>query len=230
MKFGVVKFPGSNCDDDIIYILKDILGHQVVQLWHKDTDLQNVDGLFLPGGLSYGADKQTTANKSPIMQTVKEFANKGGFVFGISNGFQILCEANLLPGKLLLNNSQKYICKNVYIKADNNKTMITADLDGDTALKVPIAHSDGRYFAEGKTISDMRKNGQILFRYCDEYSQLSEEFNPNGSVENIAGVCNKKKNVYGMMPHPERAADDELGNTDGLLIFQTMMKSILSKR
>jgi len=228
MKFGVVVFPGSNCDEDLIYVLNDILNQRVVKLWHKDTDLQKIDGVFIPGGFSYGDYLRSgaLAKYSPIMQSIKEFANKGGFVFGICNGFQILCESGLLPGALLPNNSQKFICKNVYIKPDNNKSIVTSGLDPERALKIPIAHAEGRFYADGKTITEMRKNGQILFRYCDEYGQLSEDFNPNGSIENIAGICNKNKNVYGMMPHPERAADDELGNTDGILIFESILNKL----
>lgn len=228
LKFGVIVFPGSNCDDDLVYVLSDILDQKVVKLWHKDTDLQNVDGIFLPGGFSYGDYLRSgaLAKYSPIMQSIKDFAKKGGFVFGICNGFQILCEAGLLPGALLMNNSQKFICKNVYIKPDNNKSIITSKLDSERSLLIPIAHAEGRYYADGKTISDMRRNGQIVFRYSNEYGALSEEYNPNGSAENIAGICNKEKNVFGMMPHPERAADDELGNTDGLLIFESILKNL----
>ncbi len=227
-KFGVVVFPGSNCDDDLVYVLSDILEQKVIKLWHKDTDLKKVDGIMIPGGFSYGDYLRAgaLATYSPIMQSIKDFANKGGFVFGICNGFQILCEAGLLPGTLLMNENQKFICKNVYIKADNNKTLITSLLDTNKALKIPIAHAEGRYYADGTTITEMRKNGQILFRYCNEFGQLSKDFNPNGSVENIAGICNEQKNVFGMMPHPERAADDELGNTDGLLIFQSILKNL----
>lgn len=227
-KFGVVVFPGSNCDDDLVYVISDILEQEVVKLWHKDTELHNVDGILIPGGFSYGDYLRAgaLAKYSPIMKSIKDFANKGGFVFGICNGFQILCEAGLLPGTLLRNNSQNFICKNVYIKADNNKTLITSKIDTNRALMIPIAHAEGRYYADGQTITEMRKNGQILFRYCDEYGRLSEEVNPNGSVENIAGICNKDKNVYGMMPHPERASDDELGNTDGLLIFQSILANL----
>ena len=227
-KFGVVVFPGSNCDDDLVYVLSDILEQDVVKLWHKDTDLKKVDGIMIPGGFSYGDYLRAgaLATYSPIMQSIKEFADKGGFVFGICNGFQILCEAGFLPGTLLMNENQKFICKNVYIKADNNKTLVTSLLDTNKALKIPIAHAEGRYYADGATITEMRKNGQILFRYCNEFGQLSKDFNPNGSVENIAGICNEQKNVFGMMPHPERAADDELGNTDGLLIFQSILKNL----
>lgn len=228
LKFGVVVFPGSNCDDDLVYVLSDILDQKVVKLWHKDTDLQKVDGVFLPGGFSYGDYLRSgaLAKYSPIMQSIKDFAKKGGFVFGICNGFQILCETGLLPGALLMNSSQKFTCKNVYIKPDNNKSIITSKLDSDRSLLIPIAHAEGRYYADGKTISEMRRNGQILFRYSNEYGVLSEEYNPNGSIENIAGICNKEKNIFGMMPHPERAADDELGNTDGLLIFESILKNL----
>ncbi|MEA3452700.1 MAG: phosphoribosylformylglycinamidine synthase subunit PurQ [Bacteroidota bacterium] len=228
LKFGVVVFPGSNCDDDLVYVLRDILNQKVVKLWHKDTDLQKVDGVFIPGGFSYGDYLRSgaLAQYSPIMQRIKDFAKKGGFIFGICNGFQILCETGLLPGSLLRNNNQKFICKNVYIKPDNNKSIITSKLNTEHSLLIPIAHAEGRYYANGRTISEMRKNGQILFRYSDEYGKLSEDNNPNGSVENIAGICNKEKNVFGMMPHPERAADDELGNTDGILIFESMLKNL----
>jgi phosphoribosylformylglycinamidine synthase len=201
---------------------------KVVKIWHKDTDLQNVDGVFLPGGFSYGDYLRAgaLAKYSPVMKSVIEYANKGGFVFGICNGFQILCEAGLLPGALLPNDNQKFICKNVFIKVDNTKTIITNGLDSEIALKVPIAHAEGRYYADGKIITEMRKNGQILFRYSNEFGQLSEVNNPNGSIENIAGICNTDKNVFGMMPHPERASDDELGNTDGLLIFESIIRML----
>lgn len=228
MKFGVVIFPGSNCDEDLVYVLQDILNQKVIKLWHKDTDLQKVDGIFIPGGFSYGDYLRSgaLAKYSPIMQSIIEFANKGGFVFGICNGFQILCETGLLPGALLQNNTQKFICKNLFIKPDNNKSIITSGLDPERAIQIPVAHAEGRYYADGKTISEMRKNGQILFRYSNEYGHLSEDYNPNGSIENIAGICNKDKNVYGMMPHPERAADDELGNTDGILIFESILNKL----
>lgn len=225
MKFGVVIFPGSNCDQDMIYVLRNIMEQEVVELWHKDTDLQGVDTIVLPGGFSYGDYLRSgaIARYSPIMEQVINFANKGGFVFGVCNGFQILCESGLLPGALLHNNNQKFVCKNTYIVPDNNTSSITGLLDKQKALKIPIAHGEGRYFAKKETLQEMRQNGQILFRYCDEHGEITAEANPNGSVENIAGVCNAKKNVFGMMPHPERAADDELGNTDGGLIFESML-------
>ncbi len=230
MKFGVVIFPGSNCDQDMIYVLRNIMQQEVVELWHKNTDLQNVEAIVLPGGFSYGDYLRSgaIARYSPIMEKVIEFANEGGFVFGVCNGFQILCESGLLPGALLHNDNQKFICKNIYIVPDNNTNTITAVLDKQKPLKIPIAHGEGRYFAKKETLQEMRQNGQILFRYCDEHGDISSEANPNGSVENIAGVCNATKNVFGMMPHPERGADDELGNTDGRFIFESMISILAS--
>lgn len=229
MKFGVLVFPGSNCDHDMVYALSDKLGHEVVELWHKDPDLKGVDAIAIPGGFSYGDYLRSgaLATFSPIMEKVIEFANQGGLVFGVCNGFQILCESGLLPGTLLHNDNQKFICKNIYIKPDNNKTAMTAELDTDKALKIPIAHGEGRYYADEDTIKNMRLNNQILFRYCDENGDVNDKVNPNGSVQNIVGVCNKNKNVFGMMPHPERAADAELGNEDGRLILESMINSFL---
>ncbi len=232
MKFGVVVFPGSNCDHDTVYTLENILEQEVVEIWHKDDDLQDVDAIVLPGGFSYGDYLRSgaIARFSPIMKQVIEFANRGGLLIGICNGFQILCETGLLPGALLHNNNQKFICKNINIIPDNNDSAVNATLNKDKALKIPIAHAEGRYFAPEEDLSKMRQNGQILFRYCDESGVVSREHNPNGSVENIAGVCNELKNVFGMMPHPERAADDELGNTDGRLILESLIKSFEEKR
>jgi len=231
MKFGVVIFPGSNCDKDMIYVLRHIMEHEVIELWHKNTDLQGVDVIILPGGFSYGDYLRSgaIARYSPIMRKVIDFANKGGFVFGVCNGFQILCESGLLPGALLHNDNQKFICKNIFIVPDNNGSVATALLDKQKPLKIPIAHGEGRYFAKEETLQEMRQNGQILFRYCNQYGEVTSAANPNGSIENIAGVCNAKKNVIGMMPHPERAADDELGNTDGKLIFESIINSLTRK-
>ena len=228
MKFGVVIFPGSNCDQDMIYVLRNIMEQEVVELWHKDTDLQKVDAVVMPGGFSYGDYLRSgaIARYSLIMEKVIEFANNGGFVFGVCNGFQILCESGLLPGALLHNDNQKFICKNIHIIPDNNTSSVTGLLNKQKALKIPIAHGEGRYFAKKETLQEMRQNGQILFRYCNEYGEITSEANPNGSVENIAGICNENKNVIGMMPHPERGADDELGNTDGRLIFESMLAFI----
>ncbi|HSH52672.1 MAG TPA: phosphoribosylformylglycinamidine synthase subunit PurQ [Bacteroidales bacterium] len=231
MKFGVVIFPGSNCDQDMIYVLRHITEHEVIELWHKNTDLQGVDAIILPGGFSYGDYLRSgaIARYSPIMEKVIDFAHKGGFVFGVCNGFQILCESGLLPGALLHNDNQKFICKNINIVPDNNGSVATALLEKQKPLKIPIAHGEGRYFAKKETLQEMRQNGQILFRYCNQYGEITSAANPNGSIENIAGVCNENKNVIGMMPHPERAADDELGNTDGMLIFESIIESLTRK-
>jgi phosphoribosylformylglycinamidine synthase I len=225
MKFGVVTFPGSNCDQDMIYVLESIMEQEVVRLWHKDTDLQGVDFVVLPGGFSYGDYLRSgaIAKYSPIMEKVIEHANNGGFVMGICNGFQILCEAGLLPGALLHNSNQKFICKNVYLKPESSSAALTQGLNKDKAYKIPIAHGEGRYHANDKTIESLKANDQILFSYCDIDGNVSKETNPNGSIENIAGVCNAEKNVFGMMPHPERAADKELRNQDGKALFESIL-------
>jgi len=231
MKFGVLIFPGSNCDHDLLYVLKKIVKQEVVPLWHKEKDLQGCDFIFLPGGFSYGDYLRSgaIARFSPIMENVVEYANKGGYLMGICNGFQILCEAHLLPGALLHNFNQKFICKNTFIKPATKNSMVTKYLEPDKALKIPIAHGEGRYYADAKTINELVKNDQILFTYCSKEGLADEASNPNGSLNNIAGVCNKKRNVFGMMPHPERASDTELGNTDGRLIIDSILKSLQSK-
>lgn len=231
MKFGVVVFPGSNCDQDMIDVLNGMKkkhGVEVVKLWHKDHDLQNCDMVILPGGFSYGDYLRSgaIARFSPIMQEVIDFANKGGFVLGVCNGFQILCEAGLLPGALLHNNSRKFICSNVYIKAMTDETFITSKLNTNKALRIPIAHGEGKFYAPDAVMKEIYNNNQILFKYCDAQGAVTAEANPNGAIDNIAGVCNKNKNVFGMMPHPERACDPNLGNTDGMKIFESIMNSI----
>lgn len=229
MKFGVVIFPGSNCDQDMIYTLRETMQQEVVELWHKDTDLQGVDFVVLPGGFSYGDYLRSgaIARFSPIMEKVIEFAENGGFVMGICNGFQVLCETGLLPGALLHNNTQKYICKNVFIKPANNESALNATLDASKAYKIPIAHGEGRYYADESTLAELETKGQILFYYSDANGTVSEANNPNGSVLNIAGVTNHGRNVFGMMPHPERAADENLGNTDGKLFFENLLSSLV---
>ncbi len=228
MKFGVVVFPGSNCDEDMVYVLRDILKQETVKLWHKNTDLEGCTHIILPGGFSYGDYLRSgaIARFSPIMSSVMKHAENGGFVFGVCNGFQILCESGLLPGALLHNSSRKFICKNVFIKPENNNTQLTNSVPMK-ALKIPIAHGEGKYFADAETLANLNKNGQILFRYCDENGTLTDDANPNGASENIAGVCNATKNVFGMMPHPERAADELLANTDGKSIFESILKAAL---
>ena len=224
MKFGVVVFPGSNCDDDTVFALRYNLNQEVVKLWHKDHDLQGCDFLILPGGFSYGDYLRSgaIARFSPIMNEVIAHANRGGYVMGICNGFQIVCEAGLTPGVLLRNNGQKFISKNIYIKPQTSDSILTAGLDSSLALKIPIAHAEGRYFADADTLKLLNDNDQVLFRYCDADGQITDVANPNGSLENIAGVCNARRNVFGLMPHPERAADAALGNTDGKLILEQL--------
>ena len=228
MKFGVVVFPGSNCDQDLVEVFSKMPGQQVVKLWHKDHDLQGVDFVALPGGFSYGDYLRSgaIARFSPIMQQVIQFANKGGYVMGICNGFQILSEAGLLPGALLHNNSRKFICRNTFIKAQTTNSLITAKLNLNGALKIPIAHGEGKFYASADELKKLNDNDQVLFRYCDEAGNISTEANPNGSLENIAGVCNLQRNVFGMMPHPERAANSILGNEDGVAIFESILSMV----
>jgi phosphoribosylformylglycinamidine synthase I len=216
MKFGVVVFPGSNCDRDMQDALAGDLGKEVIMLWHKDKDLSmftTEDCIILPGGFSYGDYLRcgAIARFSPMMQSVIDFANRGGKVLGVCNGFQILCESGLLPGVLLQNSNQQFICKNVFIKND-----------ATGALKIPIAHGEGRYFADNKTLYALEANGQIIFTYCDENGNETEGSNPNGATKNIAGISNAAKNVFGMMPHPERATSSILGNIDGKKVFELL--------
>lgn len=230
MKFGVVIFPGSNCDQDMIYTLRNILKQDVVELWHKDTSLQGCDFIILPGGFSFGDYLRSgaIARFSPIMESVIDYANKGGFLLGVCNGFQILCEAGLVPGALLHNTERKFICKNVFIKSETSNTLITSKIPNEKVLKIPIAHGEGNYYADEKTLKQMNDNGQILFRYCDAGGNITAAANPNGAIENIAGVCNATKNIFGMMPHPERAVDNALSNTDGLFIFESLLALVNS--
>ena len=228
MKFGVIVYPGSNCDDDMIHVLGSVMGQEVEKVWHKDTNLKGFgqdDCLILPGGFSYGDYLRAgaIARFSPIMPAVIEFANKGGLVWGICNGFQVLCEAGLLPGALLRNEKRKFICKNIYLRVESKKSSLTTGLDQGTVLKIPIAHADGRYYTDADTAKSLDSNNQILFRYCDKNGQTTPKSNPNGSVDNIAGICNDRGNVIGMMPHPERAAENILGNTDGRKLFESLL-------
>lgn len=228
MKFGVVVFPGSNCDDDMRHVLQDVLQQDVVMLWHKDSDLSAFnkgDCIILPGGFSYGDYLRcgAIARFSPIMNSVIEFANKGGFVFGVCNGFQILCESGLLPGVLLRNNNQKFICKNTYLKTKSYQTAITSQIEREAVLKIPIAHAEGRYHADEATLAQLKAKDQILFEYCTADGEVVPDANPNGAALNIAGICNAQRNVFGMMPHPERASEDLLGNTDGRSLFESLL-------
>jgi phosphoribosylformylglycinamidine synthase I len=228
MKFGVVIFPGSNCDEDIIHVLDKIMGQEVVRLWHKDHDLQGADFIILPGGFSFGDYLRSgaIARFSPIMEQVIQFANNGGYVLGICNGFQILTEAGLLPGALLHNNNRKFICRNIYMKPQTGNSLVTAQIDPQRALKIPVAHGEGNYFADADVLKSINDNDQVIFRYCDESGNITADANPNGSIENIAGVTNITRNVFGFMPHPERAADPILANEDGLAIFESILSMV----
>jgi len=227
MKFGVVIFPGSNCDMDMVYVLETIMQQEVVKLWHKDTDLQEVDFIILPGGFSFGDYLRSgaIAKFSPIMKEIIGFANSGGYVLGICNGFQILTESGLLPGALSHNTSHKFICKNIYLKAITKNTLVTNSYD-ENAIKLPIAHGEGKYFADESVLQSLIKNDQILFKYCDASGNATDVANPNGSLMNIAGICNRDRNVFGMMPHPERAADKDLSNQDGKVLFDSIIKCL----
>jgi phosphoribosylformylglycinamidine synthase subunit PurQ / glutaminase len=231
LKFGVVVFPGSNCDHDAYYSLRKVLNYDVEFLWHKDTDLKQSSVILLPGGFSYGDYLRTgaIARFSPIMNSVISFANKGGIVIGICNGFQILLEAGLLPGVMIRNNSLKFACKDVYLKTENRETIFSAEISEATkALKIPIAHGEGNYFADIELLKELEANRQILFRYSDEDGNVNDENNPNGSQLNIAGIVSKNGNVMGMMPHPERTCDPTLGRTDGQQIFKSIANYILN--
>lgn len=220
MKFGVVVFPGSNCDRDMHNALVHDLKQEAVMLWHKDSDLSQFttdDCIVLPGGFSYGDYLRTgaIARFSPIMQSVIQFAKAGGKVLGVCNGFQILCESHLLPGALLRNSQQQFVCKNIFVKDQQ-----------DHIYKLPVAHGEGRFYADEKTLDELEQNGQVLLRYCDKQGNSTPESNPNGSIRNIAGICNETRNVFGMMPHPERACSPQLANTDGQSIFKLLFTAV----
>jgi phosphoribosylformylglycinamidine synthase subunit PurQ / glutaminase len=229
MKFGVVIFPGSNCDQDLIQVIEETTGQKVEQLWHKDVDLKGCDFIFIPGGFSFGDYLRSgaIAKLSPIMAAVVSHANNGGYVMGICNGFQILCESGLLDGALLRNENQLFICENVHLKTASINTIITSNLKQDQVLKIPIAHAEGRYYADVNTIQRLEDNDQILFYYCNENGDVSGSSNPNGSVKNIAGITNQSRNVFGMMPHPERASSEKLFNTSGRIIFESIIATTL---
>jgi len=236
VKFGVIVVPGSNCDHDAIYVIKNILKQDAVPLWHKSTDLQGCDAIIVPGGFSYGDYLRAgaLAKYAPIMKEVASFSRDGGYVLGICNGFQILCEAGLLPGALLLNTQPRsgrhYTCKNIFLKAQNNTSALTNGIPQSKVLTIPIAHGEGRYYADEATLEKLNKNGQVIFKYCNEKGEITADSNPNGSLENIAGICNETKNVFGMMPHPERASDEYLGNMDGRYILNSLIKTVQAKK
>lgn len=228
MKFGIVVFPGSNCDRDMQYALEKDLGQEVIMLWHKDRDLSKFnkeDCIVLPGGFSYGDYLRcgALARFSPMMESVIEHAHNGGKVLGVCNGFQILCESGLLPGALLLNENQKFVCKNTFIMSTNEQALIAKNIT-NKVLKIPVAHGEGRYFADNETLALLESNQQIIFKYCNESGEIGKE-NPNGSTHDIAGICNSTRNVFGMMPHPERACNLLLGNIDGKKILENLIES-----
>lgn len=228
MKFGVVVFPGSNCDSDMLHVIGEVMQQEVVEIWHKETQLNGFgvgDCIVLPGGFSYGDYLRcgAIASHSPIMKEVIRFANEGGYVLGICNGFQILCESGLLPGVLLRNNNQKFICKNTWLKTSTTDSALTRNISPAAKLKIPIAHAEGRFYTDADTLKEIIDNNQVLFRYCDEKGNTISSANPNGSLDNIAGICNKNRNVFGMMPHPERASELILGNEDGRILFESLV-------
>ncbi len=231
MKAAVITFPGSNCDDDAVYTLSKLCGFQVDTLWHKDTpSLDAYDLVVLPGGFSYGDYLRcgAIASLSPVGEEVKKFAAKGGFVIGICNGFQILCEAGLLPGALARNEKLKFVCKDIFLKTETTDAPWTSGMKAGQVLRIPIAHGDGRYVASPEEALELQKNHQILFRYCTESGTLSADANPNGSTDGIAGVCNRTKNVFGLMPHPERASD--LRSRDGMHLWESLLSTLKQRK
>lgn len=226
--FGVVVFPGSNCDHDAYHAMKHVMNSDVKFLWHKETDLSGVDFLIVPGGFSYGDYLRSgaIARFSPIMQEVVKFAEKGGPVMGICNGFQILLEAGLIPGAMMHNEKLKFVCKNVFIRTESTDSIFTSGLKEGQVLDIPVSHGEGNYFIDGEGLKSLQDNDQVLFRYCDANGKLTEEANFNGSIDHIAGICNKGRNVLGMMPHPERAMEKLLGSVDGKPIFESILNSL----
>jgi phosphoribosylformylglycinamidine synthase subunit PurQ / glutaminase len=228
-KFGVVVFPGSNCDHDAYFAVKKVIGYDAEFIWHKEKNLKNSDVIILPGGFSYGDYLRTgaIARFSPIMGEVYNFAEKGGIVIGLCNGFQILLEIGLLPGVMIQNESLKFVCDDIYLSVENKNTLFTRKVDKDV-IKIPIAHGDGNYFTDDETLKELEKYNQIVFKYSSSAGEIDKKYNPNGSLKNIAGIINRKGNVLGMMPHPERACDPTLRKTDGVNIFKSIAESLLS--
>jgi len=231
MNFAVLQFPGSNCDQDAVHVLSNVLGHSAHLLWHKEPSLGNADAVIVPGGFSYGDYLRTgaIARFSPVMQAVQQFAASGGLVLGICNGFQILCEAGLLPGALVRNKSLQFRCEHIFLKTATTDSPFTNKIPDGKVLHVPIAHGEGSYFADADTLASLQANNQIFWQYCTAAGELTDDANPNGSLLNIAGVCNTARNVAGLMPHPERASENLLGSDDGLLIFQSMIAVLENK-
>jgi len=224
VKFGVIVFPGSNCDHDAYHVISKHVGQPVDFIWHRDTDLRSYDAVIIPGGFSYGDYLRAgaLARFSPVMNSVKEFAAQGNLVLGICNGFQILCEAGLLPGALIRNRGLHFICEHVNVRVESADTPFTHELETGGILRMPIAHADGNFVCDDQTFAELRENDRIIFRYCDQHGQLTEAANPNGSRDHIAGICNRERNVMGLMPHPERACEDLLGSSDGREVFRSL--------
>lgn len=232
MKFGVVIFPGSNCDHDCYYVIESVMGKPVEFIWHQDTSVNGFDAIILPGGFAYGDYLRTgaLAKFSPVMRAIGDFAKKGGLVCGICNGFQVLAEAGLLPGALMRNVSMKYICKFLYLRTETTNTPYTNLLRNGQLLRIPIGHGDGNFFADADTLKRIEDNDQVVFRYSDAEGRITKEANPNGSLNNIAGIVNEQRNVLGMMPHPDRSSEAILGSADGKLIFESMVNALVSSR
>ncbi len=231
MRFGVIVFPGTNCDADTYYVLKSVLGQPVEYVWHQETSLDRFDCLILPGGFAYGDHLRAgaIARFSPVMQAVERFANEGGLVLGICNGFQILTEAGLLPGALLRNDALQFRCEWVHLRVENSDTPFTSTCRSGQVLRMPVAHGEGRYFADPDTLQRLEGNGQVLLRYSSSNGRLTEEDNPNGSLNSIAGICNEGRNVFGLMPHPERCSEADLGGTDGLYVLKSILSYCLDR-
>jgi len=231
MNFAVLQFPGSNCDQDVVHVLRDVLGHSARLLWHKEHSLGESDAVIIPGGFSYGDYLRTgaIARFSPVMEAVQVFAANGGLVLGVCNGFQILCEAGLLPGALIRNRSLQFRCEHIFLKTATTDSPFTSQIPEDKLLRVPIAHGEGCYFADDETLAQLKARNQILWRYVDARGEATETANPNGSLDNIAGICNEARNVGGLMPHPERASEAILGSADGRLVFESLIHACQSK-
>jgi len=228
MKFAIVVLPGSNCDHDALHAVKDVLGEEAELLWHKDTDLRGADCVIVPGGFAYGDYLRAgaLAKFAPVMEPIRRHAAQGGLVLGICNGFQVLTEAGLLPGALMRNEHLRFVSRDVWLRTEQTNTPFTAALTSGEVLRMPVAHGEGSYFADDATLDELERHGQIVFRYCDAEGRVTREANPNGSARNIAGVCNRERNVMGLMPHPERCVEQALGNVDGLGIFKSIVASM----
>ncbi len=231
MKFGVIVFPGSNCDHDAYHVISKHVGQPVDFIWHRDTVLEEYDAVIIPGGFSYGDYLRAgaLARFSPVMNSVKEFAASGRFVLGICNGFQILCEAGLLPGALIRNRDLHFICEHIRVRVETTETPFTNQLQGASVLRIPVAHAEGNYVCDDATLEELEREDRIVLRYCDERGEVNEASNPNGSRAGIAGICNRARNVFGLMPHPERACEDLLGSTDGRDIFRSLAATLAAR-